>query len=75
MITFTFADVAVYFLLVLLDLRNMWVVVPQHYKNHKMLPSPAFYTFALIAIALRPVTIIGMWADDWAIYQNLDWVQ
>ena len=40
-----------------------------------MLPIPAFYTFAVVALTLRPFYIIGYWKIDNAIYINIDWVQ
>ena len=42
MIAFAYADVALYCGLLLFALRNMFVVVPQHYNEYKMLPIPAF---------------------------------
>ena len=47
LITLVYVDVALYLVLLVLALRNMWVVVPHHYKQLKMLPSPAFYAFSL----------------------------
>ena len=40
-----------------------------------MLPIPAFYTFAVVALTLRPLNLIGHWTLDNAIYLNIDWVQ
>ena len=42
-----------------------------------MPPIPAFYSFAVIALALRPIYMIGAWAPfpNYVIYYNLDWVQ
>ena len=41
-----------------------------------MLPIPAFYTFAVVALTLRPLYLIGYWTlDHHAIYINIDWVQ
>ena len=64
----------VYCLMLVLALRNICLVVPHHYKQLKMLPSPAFYAFALVAISLRPVYMIGHWTHE-PIYFNLDKVQ
>ena len=75
MIALSYADVAIYGLLLLLALRNVWVVVPQHYKELKMLPSIAFYSFAVLALSLRPLFIIGKWTDDITIYVSMDYVQ
>ena len=67
-------DFALYCFLLLIALRNIWVVVikKQRYKN---LPIPAFYTFAVVALALRPIFLIGVWAEDNDIYINLKLVQ
>ena len=70
----TYFDVALYCLLLLLALFNIWVVVPHKYQMYKMLPIPAFYTFAVLALALRPFYIIGGWTFD-PVYGNLDFVQ
>ena len=74
MITFTYVDFALYCALLLFALRNTYVVVIKK-KRYENLPIPAFYSFAVVALALRPVYIIGGWADNNAIYYNLDWVQ
>ena len=52
---FIYLDIALYLALVVFALRNMWVVVTQHYKEHRMLPVPAFYVFAVVALTLRPL--------------------
>ena len=49
-------------------------MVPQHYRQYKMLPIPAFYIFAVVALSLRPVYIIGQWTGD-RTYDNIDKVQ
>ena len=50
----------------------MVVIKKKRYAN---LPIPAFYTFAVVALALRPFILIGEWAYDWEIYANLALVQ
>ena len=63
---------AMYGLLVLLALRNIWVIlVRQHeYKN---IPILAFYAFSLVAISLRPIQMLGYWNHP-LIFTNIDWV-
>ena len=74
MITFTYVDLALYGILLLFALRNIWVVVIQH-KEYKTLTTAAFYTFAMVALPLRLAYIIGIWTDDPSIYKNIDLVQ
>ena len=74
MITFTYVDVALYCALLLFALRNIYVVVIKK-KRYENLPIPAFYSFAVVALALRPIYLIGAWADNYGIYWNLNFVQ
>ena len=74
MITFTYVDFGLYCALLLFALRNIWVVVIKK-QRYKRLPIPAFYTFAVVTLTLRPFFIIGSWTDDWKFFVNLDWVQ
>ena len=57
----------------MLALRNIWVILIRQ-KEYRNLPIQAFYSFALIAVSLRPIIIIGYWAPD-AIITNIDLVQ
>ena len=67
-------DVALYCALLLFAFSNIWLFVIKK-KKYKSLPIPAFYTFAVVALALRPVDIIGAWAvDNVDIYANINWV-
>ena len=68
-----YLTIALYGTLVLLALRNIWVIIlkQQEYKN---LPIPMFYTFALIAVTLRPIYLIFYWSNDPIIF-NIDIVQ
>ena len=68
-------DIALYSALLVLAARNIWVVVPHHYQELRMLPSPAFYMFTVIALILRLLFIIGHWTDDNVIIFSIDWVQ
>ena len=63
-IAFTYVVVALYLGQLVIALRNIWVVVTKHYKEHKMLNVPAFYVFALVALSLRPLNLIGLWKVD-----------
>ena len=55
--------IGVYGFLVLLALRNIWVVVIKQ-REHKNLPILMFYVFALIAVALRLVYLIWFWSKE-----------
>ena len=58
------------------NIRDVFIMY-QKYKKISFLPIPAFYSFALIALSLRPVYMVGKWTadDDWKPYVNIDWVQ
>ena len=52
-----------YVLLVIICLRNIWVILIQQ-KEYQNLPIPTFYAFAIIAVTLRPIYIIWYWDVD-----------
>ena len=62
-----------YVLLVALALRNIWVILIRQQK-YRLLPILAFYAFALVALALRPIYMVGRWTSD-PIFFNMDKVQ
>ena len=55
--------IGVYGFLVLLALRNIWVVVIKQ-RERKNLPILMFYVFSLIAVALRLVYLIWFWSKE-----------
>ena len=62
-------------MLVLLALRNIWVVLIQQ-KKYRNLPILAFYSFTIIAVTLRPTYMIGIWSQESSeVYLNMDFVQ
>ena len=65
--------IGVYGYLVLLALRNIWVVVIKQ-REHKNLPILMFYVFALIAVALRLVYLIWFWSKQLP-YTSIDETQ
>ena len=68
----TYLDILIFGLLVLLALRNTWVIVLRQ-KEYKNLPILIFYAFALIMTTLRLIFLIWYWTFD-PIIDNIDWV-
>ena len=62
-----------YVLLVALALRNIWVILIRQQK-YRLLPILAFYAFALVALTLRPIYMMGRWTT-YPIFFNMDKVQ
>ena len=69
----TYLAMAMYGLLVILAVRNIWVILIKQ-KKYKNLPLAAFYAFALIALALRPIDLIGIWTLN-PLFYNIDLMQ
>ena len=59
----SYVDIAVYGFLLLLALRNIWVIVVRQ-KEYKNLPILMFYAFSLIAIGLRLFDILWYWTSS-----------
>ena len=57
-------------MLVVLMLRNIWVVIVKQ-KEYKNAPIMMFYTFAFIAVTTRPVQLIFQFTND-PIMLNID---
>ena len=68
-----YLDILIYGIVVLLALRNIWVIVLKQ-KEYKNLPILTFYVFAMIATTLRPIYIIWVWTAD-PVIQSVDDVQ
>ena len=68
-----YLDILVYGLLLLLALRNIWMILIKQ-KEYRNLPILVFYAYALIAVSLRLINIIWYWLAS-PVVQNLDWIQ
>ena len=64
--------IATYILLVVLALRNIWSILIKQ-REYKNLPILAFYSYALLAVTLRPIMIIWYWTYN-PVIVNLDYV-
>ena len=71
--TLWYLILAVYFFLIILALRNIWVILVKQ-REYKNLPILAYYAFAFIAVSLRPIYVIGYWSGA-PFIQSMDWVQ
>ena len=64
---------AMYAMLILLVVRNIWAILMRQ-GEYKNIPILAFYVFALLAVSIRLLFIIGEWTDM-PIFTNMDFVQ
>ena len=72
-IVINYLIIATYGFLVLLALRNIWVIIVR-LKEYKNLPILTFYIFAFLAVSLRMINLIWMWTEDPVVW-NEDLVQ
>ena len=59
-VVLTYLVIAIYVVLILLAVLNIWVVIVK-LRKYKNLPIFAFYFFTIIAVVLRPISMIGVW--------------
>ena len=71
--TLWYLILAIYGSLILLALRNIWAILLKQ-REYKNLPILAYYAFALIAVSLRLVYVIGYWTGA-PVLLSIDWVQ
>ena len=64
--------IIIYGILIVFALCNIWVIVYVQ-KEYKNLPIPMFYGFSLLAVSLRPITIVWYWTESPVIF-NIDLV-
>ena len=72
-ITAFYLETAMYCILVVLALRNIWVILVK-LREYKNLPILAFYISALVTISLRLFYLLGYWTFN-SVFYNTDWIQ
>ena len=65
--------IATYTFLIVLALRNIYTILVRQ-KEYKNLPILAFYTYAILAVSLRPINMIWFRTGN-PVIANLDFVQ
>ena len=69
-----YIDILIYALIMVLILRNTWVVIIKQ-RVYKNLPILMFYIFAFIAVSIRLIDIIGYWTYTQYLESNIDLLQ